>query len=420
LALEFLALSRKQVGLVAAVLAIKTVLTVFVFQVFSNDFVNWTNLARNVLLTLQTGSIPSIAELGAYTGQAMFLAPFLAAWYALPFPHPSIAQALSKSFFSEHYSLIFLMKLPLIVFDLLAGLVVSLIAKASNEGTLAAKAFFVWYLNPIPFYLMEYLGTFDIVSTVFVLLAVLMAMRKKLIRAGSCLSIATLLRIYPVLILPFLALQSLKKASTRATVEFLASYFAPIAAVLFAQALITGSLEGMIVTLAQVLTKQPWLLDFAGMPILPFLALMPFLLAVQFHLSRRYWAAENLSPMNLALCSLLIILLSTYHQPYHLAWLLPLLTAYYVVNRDSTGLFVFFFLSAYLYSLGHYSAFSLGSYQPLFAGLFVGANAVYLLRINLHGMRPRTLRTLPEQGKALSGESWSVPSAVGRGSHDQR
>jgi hypothetical protein len=386
--LGLLGFSRKQVALAVAILVVKMFLTVFVFQVYSADFVNWTNSARKVLLSVQTGSILSIAELGVYTGQAIFLAPFLAAWYALPFPHPAVTQALSRPFFFERYSLIFLTKLPIILFDLLAGLMVSLIAKVASGRTLAPKAFFLWYLNPVPFYLMEYLGTFDVVSTAFVLIAVLMTMRKRLIRAGLSLSIATLLRVYPAFILPFLTLHALEKTSRRAIAEFLASYFAPVAAVLFGQTLVTGSFEGLVGTITQVLARQPWLFDFAGIPILPFLTFMPFLLVVQFHLSRRYWAAENLSPMNLVLCCLLVILLSTYHHPYHLTWLLPLLTAYYVVNRDSTVLFVFFFFSAYLFSLGYSSFSPLASYQPLFAGLFVGAKAVYLLRLNLHGMRP--------------------------------
>jgi hypothetical protein len=385
--LEIVSFSRKQVALIVAAVMIKAFITVFVFQVYSPDFVHWVGLAGNALFSIQKGNIPSIADMGVYTGQAIFLAPFLAAWYALPFAHPPIPDLLTQPFFVERYSLIFLMKLPIILFDLLAGLIVSIIVKPATGRTLAAKAFFIWYFNPVPFYLMEYLGTFDIVSTAFVLLAVLMAMKKKMVGAGLSLLIATLLRIYPLFILPFLALQPAKKMSGRASLELLLSYFGPIAAALLSQTFITGSLEPLVSTITQVLARQSYLLDFVGIPILPFLTFMPFLLIVQFHISRRYWAAENLSPMNLVLCCLLVILLSTYHHPYHLTWLLPLLTAYYVVNRDSMVLFVFFFFSAYLYSLGYYSYSSLASYQPLFAGLFVGAKAVYFLRLNLRGMR---------------------------------
>jgi hypothetical protein len=66
-----------------------------------------------------------------------------------------------------------------------------------------------------------------------------------------------------------------------------------------------------------------------------------------------------------------------------------LLTVYYVASDDSTVLFALFFVTAYLYELGYSapSSYLLTRLEPLFAGLFVGVKAWYLLKINRHAIR---------------------------------
>jgi hypothetical protein len=383
--------ARKQTIIILVALAFKALLTVFALPLSpQSDFANWVYTTADAMSWIQMGRLPSISRFGVYTGQAIFLAPFFAAWQALPVTHPTIAQALSQPYSAEGYLLIFFMKSPIILFDFFAGLMVSLIAQATTAKPIALKAFFLWYLNPYPFYLMEYTGTYDVVSTAFVLLSVLLAMRKKPIGAGLSVSIATFLRLYPALILPFLVLHSLMRASKRTALELLASFFVPAVAALFSEMLNVGSAAAVVTAILQIPVQSPWVLYFAGIPILPFLTLTPFLLLVQLYLAARYWDAM-FSPSNLVLSSLLALLVASYHHPYHLTWLLPLLTVYYVVNEDSTLLFALFFVTAYLYGLGYYAPDSplLISLEPLFAGLFVGVKAWYLLKLNLHAMRPQ-------------------------------
>jgi hypothetical protein len=394
--LKIFEFSRKQSAAILAALVVKTLLTVFVFPVSpQSDFGSWVYGAESIMSWIQSGRIPAMDVFSVYLGQVGFLAPFFAVWQALPIAHPTITRALSQPYSAEGYLLIFLMKSPIILFDFFAGVLVSLIARASTAKPIALKAFFVWYLNPYPTYLMEYQGTYDIVSTVFVLLSLLLAMRKRPITAGLSISIATLMRLYPALALPALVLYALMKQSKRAALVLSASFFGPILSALFVEMLSLGSFAALVTTLGKITTISPWLLDFAGMPIIPFLTLTPFLIVVQVYLAGRFWRGEMLSATNLLLSSLLVLLVASYHHSYHLIWLLPLLTVYYVASDDSTVLFALFFVTAYLYELGYNAPSSnlLTRLQPLFAGLFVGVKASYLLKLNIHAIVPKIAAT---------------------------
>jgi hypothetical protein len=92
------------------------------------------------------------------------------------------------------------------------------------------------------------------------------------------------------------------------------------------------------------------------------------------------------------LVSIMALLLASYHQPYHFTWVIPLLTLYYILNRDSTMLYCVLLAGAFLASLGFDTTNStLIILQPLFAAIFYAAKATYIIRINHHAMSDPTL-----------------------------
>jgi hypothetical protein len=289
------------------------------------------------------------------------------------------------------YLLIFFMKLPIILFDLFAGVLVYMISGRLGSRVPPTTAFFLWYLNPYAFYLMEYIGTFDIVSTAFVLFAILLGMRKAWFGAGLMLSIATMLRVYPIFTFPFFVMYALKQRPERSLYKFLAAFLLPVAVVLLTQPL---ALVNFISALSNRPIETTYMLQyFEGIPRDSTLPSTFFLSAVQILLAAMFWRSDS-SLANLVLASLLVLLTTSYHEPYHFTWLIPLLTIYYAVNKPAwTVLFVSIFATAYLAFLGYNTPLDspLTYLEAIFAGAFYGIKAVYVAKVNLEAMRPNLL-----------------------------
>ena len=383
--------SKKFAGSVFLVTVAKILITVFLVPTrIPSDFFDWVNLASNTFSSLQQGSLPSIEEHGVYTGMIVFLAPFYGIGSTL-----SASMGLSQS--ASWFLLIFFMKLPIILFDLFAGLLVYLISGRLGSRIPATTAFFLWYLNPYAFYLMEYIGTFDIVSTTLVLFAILLGMRKAWLGAGLILSFATILRIYPIFTFPFFALYALKDKGTLSPYKFLSAFILPVAAILIIQPF---AIVNFVSNISNNPISETYLLQyFEGIPRDSTLPSTFFLSAVQILLAAMFWRSN--SPLtNLVLASLLVLLTTTYHEPYHFTWLIPLLTIYYAVNKPAWTLpFVSVFATACLASLGYNTPLdSILTYlEAIFAGAFYAVKAVYVAKLNLEAIRPNLLNLRLQQ-----------------------
>ena len=378
--------SNKITIAIAVIFLLKTIATVFIVPVStSSDFGNWVYLASDMYSQLVSGVVPSIEWAGVYAGMGLFLAPFYGAWRILPISHPTIAQALNSQLLAERVPLVFFMKLPIILFDLFAGLVIASIARNISPRNVSAKAFFVWYLNPYAFYLMEYMGmgTFDIVPTAIVLVSVLFAMRRKWTAAGFSLAVAALLRLYPIIAFPAFLFYVYRRHLTRATIQLCVSFAFVMLTAVLVQGLALGSLNAVLNSIINMLYKAPWLGLFYVFPINDYLTYTPIIVAAQIYLIAALWKTHNNSIAYSVLASLLALLLASYHQPYHFIWVVPLLSLYFAINEDSTFLFSTIFVGAFLASLGYDTTNStLIILQPLFAATFYGAKAAYLMRIN--------------------------------------
>lgn len=388
-----LGLSRGWV-FVVVIVGILKVASVFLIPVCC-DFVNWVNLASNIFSRISNGELPSVAQTGAYTGLGLFLALFFAVWEALPVPHPSLHSFIRSNYFfvpsTEGYALIFFMRLPIVLFDLLTAILIYVLVKrATGTTAVGGRAFLMWYLNPLNLYLMmswSNPGAFDVVPAAVLLAAIVLSTKGRWLGAGVCVAAATFLRLFPVLLFPFFLVYSFKEGR-QASIRLSLGFLAPIAVVFFAQVITAGSLQNAIGAFSTIPLKNSWVLNYYGFSIGSYLTLMPFLILVQLYLVGRYWRNdESLVPLLMA--ALLVVFATTYHQPYHFIWIMPLLTVYCATNRGALMLFLPLCISAFLYSEGYATPNSyLFLFQPLFAAVFFGLKVSYLFKVNL-GNLPR-------------------------------
>jgi hypothetical protein len=375
--------SKRSWFLIATALAIKTLATITIPVGTGGDFRNWIHLTQLMSGQIQAGMVPPIGEYGAYTFMGLFLVPFFLAWSALPIAHPACAACLlSPPFSIENYSLIFMLKLPIILCDFFTGIMISIISSRFKSGV-AAKAFWIWYLNPYTTFLIELLGTIDIIPTFVLLCACYLGLRRRWFGSGFLLSISSVMRFFPLFAFPFLALYALREKSKRGIIMVLFSFALPILAVISVEGRVIGSFGGLVDVIWSVITNQPWLLVFLGFSLSSFVNLTPFLLIIQIYIVARYWKSQA-SLVDLVLVGVLVLLVASYHQPYDVTWVLPLITIYYVVNSDWTILYTLLIITSCLYYIGfNIPDLTLYYLQPLFAGLFYGVKGVYLLRVNV-------------------------------------
>ncbi|MGA8903941.1 MAG: hypothetical protein WB661_02910 [Candidatus Bathyarchaeia archaeon] len=405
-------LSRLTLAVIAVAFLTKILLTVFVVPVGpKSDFAHWVGGTAYTFSLLREGSLPAISRTGVYTGMFLLLAPFYALWAALPIAHPPLSQAIGSS--SETgFLLVFLMKLPVILSDLIAGgLIASIVAFFSSREA-ALKSFFLWYLNPYAFYLMVVSGTFDIVPTVIVLAAVVFAMKGRWASAGVTLSVASVARLYPVLLFPVFLFYAWRARRRFSVARMALSFAALILVGLLLESVAIGSLNSVINSIIHLPVAEPWLSDFITFEVGPYISLTPIAVVAQIYLVTAYWkrGAQMAGIPNAVLATLMALLLTSYHHSYHFTWVIPLLTAYFALAEQSPTLFIIILASAYFDSLGYSTTNStITLFQPLFAGIFYGTKAAYLLKINLQGLgipsKSRTFGSTSPLSKLLQNET---------------
>lgn len=92
-----------------------------------------------------------------------------------------------------------LIKIPLVIFDLLTGIVISLFFTES----LRKKALWCWILNPFTLWATVMIGQVDILPTFFLVLAYLLLKKGKYNTAAVSLGMGAAMKSFPILIFPF-------------------------------------------------------------------------------------------------------------------------------------------------------------------------------------------------------------------------
>ncbi|MAG59626.1 hypothetical protein CMO96_02440, partial [Candidatus Woesebacteria bacterium] len=108
--------------------------------------------------------------------------------------------------------LLFLLKSPYIIFDLVGLL---LIGQLFREHKKRFWAQIVWLFNPITIYTSYMMGQSDLLIALFILLAIVMAAKKKYLWAAVSLGVGGGVKLFPLLLIPFLVLQGGKTLGER-------------------------------------------------------------------------------------------------------------------------------------------------------------------------------------------------------------
>lgn len=97
---------------------------------------------------------------------------------------------------------VLLLKLPIIFFDILLGLLVYKVVYDSKHDTRrASTAFHLWYLNPVTIFISSVWGMFDSLATYFLLLSAVLVARKDYRGSALTLGIGSAVKIFPALAL---------------------------------------------------------------------------------------------------------------------------------------------------------------------------------------------------------------------------
>ena len=110
------------------------------------------------------------------------------------------------------------MKLPLILFDLLAALVVILIVPIKKRELAAV----LWLFNPFSIYAIYGFSQFDIIPTFLVLLSLFFWKKEKFLYSYAVLGLAAGIKVFPLLLLPYYLVLDQRNIKERAVGVFVA------------------------------------------------------------------------------------------------------------------------------------------------------------------------------------------------------
>jgi len=99
----------------------------------------------------------------------------------------------------------FLYKTPLIITDIIIGyLIYKVILELKNDKRFAIYAFNLWFFNPLVILVSSYIGKFDNILTLFILLIAIFVYKRNWFFTGISLGLGIFTKIYPIIFLPII------------------------------------------------------------------------------------------------------------------------------------------------------------------------------------------------------------------------
>ena len=94
-------------------------------------------------------------------------------------------------------------KLPIIIGDILVGLIIYKLVSSLRDEQTAKKAFIFWFFNPLVIFTGAMVAQWDVFPALTSLLALVFLMQRKHLYAGISLRIAIMTKLYPAYFIPF-------------------------------------------------------------------------------------------------------------------------------------------------------------------------------------------------------------------------
>jgi hypothetical protein len=132
-------------------------------------------------------------------------------WETIFKPHTLVTDAISIS----DKSLIFLLKIPLILADVFIMFIIFAILRKRIGEDKALVASTLWFLNPFVIFIDSIWGQFDVLATLCTVLSLYYFSEKRFWRSAIWLGIGAAWKTYPLLLIPFLGLVHLKDGKAR-------------------------------------------------------------------------------------------------------------------------------------------------------------------------------------------------------------
>ena len=340
-----------------AALPIKCILAAITPEGF--DF---TNIATGASWVVEN----QIILQGPYTFSVNFISLFYRLWLLIPIDHQWIYSGQTFIPSSTAYLLVFILKIPLITFDVLTGfLIYRLVHSLSRNQNTAALGAAVWLLNPYLTIIIEMDGTMDIIATFLTFLSCYLFVRGRYSASGVSLSIATMARFFPIALIPFFGLALLREGKRRNLYMMIASYLAPLAlvAAVLLERFGTAFLE-MIYSIPVGGNREfIWFLGFrpntsstSGAE----LSSVTFVCALVALLMLRIWKYDRQLILDVILIGLITYVGLSHFNRYYTIWVIPFLTLDLAMHKDGLyrrvygALFTLFFVSAFIYNFAYW------------------------------------------------------------------
>ena len=412
--------------LVVPVIAIAAKSILAVLTPMSFDFINIADWARLAF----EGEVFQ----GPYTFSVNLMSIPYRFWLLLPVDHNWIYSDYSFIPSSSGYLLVFLFKLPLLVFDIFTCILIyRMVSFLSADRRIPVIAALIWLLNPYLTIGIEMDGTIDIVSTCLVVFATYMFIRSRYLFSGASLAVASMARLYPIALFPFYAALLWKNRGIRGAAVMIISYVAPIALIAVPVLMMYGAGKVMFVDY-QLYDVQPTIYNVFRETAFWFYGFMPGVASSSGIMISSVVTALTIFAMLIlmkkntdtlmVLDSTLLVFLTyfglSHFNRFYTIWVIPFLTVDLALKwRDIHGkvykvFYVLFFVTAFLYNSAYWwfeSMFFFQEYPPdvyllvqslkdtlLFGGLgttfvqsiFAGTCIVYAVLIAISVMHRQT------------------------------
>ncbi|MGB9706536.1 MAG: glycosyltransferase 87 family protein [Microgenomates group bacterium] len=253
---------------------------------------------------------------------------------------------------------LFVFKLPYLIFDI--G-VAFLLASFFKEEKKRWQIFFLWFFNPLSFYTSFMVGQFDVISLFFVVLGLWLIWKRNKSKAGAvCLGIGGALKMYPLLLLPFIIwLGKDLKEKIKIGISGFLPYFLTIlpflpSAIFRQVCLFSPQSQKMLHMILPVSGAE-------GIYIFMFLYFFLFLYA-------GYKKINKDSIWQYFLVMMLLLFSSTHYHPQWLLWITPFLILELVKNDFKNLFLVLILLGCWLFiTLTFEASLSYGLFVPVFS-----------------------------------------------------
>lgn len=266
--------------------------------------------------------------------------------------------------FPGYQNEIFWLKFPYLFFDIGLAFILSACFKTEEDKK---KAFVLWLFNPVTLYATFMIGQIDILATFFTVLSLMLFIRKKYSWAAFALGVGASYKMYPLFLLPPLALLA-EKSFYRRLKLILVGLF-PFIFFIFPY-LNSSAFRAMV-----LFSPKSQKMLFMGWPVSGAEVIYPFILFLTIIYFRAYYSSMDKSfhKSEIAwyfLGILLLVFSVTHYHPQWFLWVTPFLIWELIENNYQHWLLTLtIFLSWLAITFFFEPSLTIGLFYPLFPEL---------------------------------------------------